>query len=74
MVNDIINRRNLAKNDSYLKLLVFYDNGQQQLDSLVKDLQLPIDIIALLYKHSDLFLNIDDDIIGLVFGKRRERW
>ena len=68
MINDKID-------GGYLELLELNNDGKEEFDRLIEYLQLPIDIVPLLYKHSDLSLHIDDNVIGFILiegWKRRQ--
>lgn len=49
-----------------LELLELNNDGKEEFDRLIEDFQLPIYIVPFLYKHSDLSLHIDDNVIGLI--------
>ena len=67
MINDKID-------GGYFELFELNNDGKEEFDRLIEDFQLPIYIIPLLYKHSDLSLHIDDYVIGLILVEGRKRW
>ena len=57
-----------------LELLELNNDGKEEFDRLIEDLQLPIYIVPLLYKHSDFSLHVDDNVIGLILVEGWKRW